>query len=209
MNPILAAAQAIAREKMQGLSARASAKPNPDIADDMTWADLVEQGIATRRLVSNAEIQAAFKGTKFADDDPEATSNPDAPYLDLWVVDLGPPSVAAAVLEKDTLAQLKRFLAINPDSEPILVIDAGRHGLVTEEFVRNTAPDLLAAEQGGLPVALRDADLTIELKKDVPKGASLILRTDRRLGFQPGGGVDFQCAGVARPWIVPAGNRPC
>jgi transcriptional regulator of nitric oxide reductase/ferredoxin len=182
---ILAAAQAIAREKMQGLGSRSAARPNPDINETLNWADMVEQGIAVRRLVTNAEVQGAFAGTKFADDDPEALENPQAAYLDLWVVDLGPPSVAAAVLEKDTLAQLNRFLSINPESEPVLVIDAGRHGLVTEEFIRNTSPDLLSAEQGGLPVALRDADLLLELKPDVPQGAALILRTDRRLGFNP------------------------
>lgn len=182
---ILAAAQAIAREKMQGLGAKSAAKPNPEITGTLSWDDLVEQGIAAHRLVTNSEVQGAFAGTKFADDDPKALENPQAPYLDLWIVDLGPPSVAAAVLEKDTLAQLKRFLAINPDSEPLLVIDKGRHGLVTEEFIRNTSPDLLSAEQGGLPVALRDADFLIELKPGVPEGSTLILRTDRRLGFNP------------------------
>ncbi len=182
---ILGAAQAIAREKMEGLGARSSARPDPAVQEALTWDDLVAKGIATRRLVTNSEVQAAFTGTKFADDDPEALDNPEAAYLDLWVVDVGPPSVAAAVFEKDTLAQLKQFLSISPDAEPVLVIEAGRHGLVTDEFIRNTSPDLLSAEQGGLPVALRDADLSIELKSGVPQGVALVLRTDRRLGFNP------------------------
>ncbi|MEN9895780.1 MAG: hypothetical protein RIR97_1632, partial [Pseudomonadota bacterium] len=188
---ILAAAQAIARQKMAGLSAAASSRPNPDIQETLTWADLVAKGLVTRKTVSNGEMQAQFKGTKFFDDDPEAADNPDAAYLDLWIVDLGPPSLAEAVLKKDTLAALQRFLAINPQSEPVLVLETARHGLITEDFVRNTSPDLLSAKQGGLPVALRDADLTIELKEDVPKGTSLILRTDRRLGFNPAAEWDF------------------
>ena len=67
----------------------------------------------------------------------------------------------------------------------ILVIDAGRHGLVSSDFVRNTAPDRLAAMQDGLPVALRDADLLFETLPGVPEGTAMILRTDRRLGFDP------------------------
>lgn len=80
----------------------------------------------------------------------------------------------------------------DPD-EPVLVVEAGRHGLVSEGFIRNTAPDWISAEQGGFPVAFRDADLLVEMADDVPDalheavdfGAGLILRTDRRLGFDP------------------------
>jgi NosR/NirI family transcriptional regulator, nitrous oxide reductase regulator len=188
---ILGAAQAIAREKMAGMGAAASSRPDPDHWETLTWDDLVKQGLVTRKTVTNAEMQKSFEGTKFFHDDPEASESPDKPFLDLWLADIGPPSIARAVLKKDTLAQLERFLAINPDSEPILVLDAGRHGLITEDFVRNTSPDLLSAKQGGLPVALRDADLTIELNDSVPKGASLILRTDRRLGFNPAAEWEF------------------
>lgn len=188
---ILAAAQAIAREKMAGIGAASSSRPNLEYSEALTWDDLVSQGLVTHKTVTNAQMQTAFEGTKFFDDDPEALEHPEAPYLDLWLVDLGPPSIAAAVLKKDTLAQLERFLAINPDSEPLLVLESGRHGLITEDFVRNTSPDLLSAKQGGLPVALRDADLTIELDDALPKGVPLILRTDRRLGFNPVAEWDF------------------
>ena len=59
--------------------------------------------------------------------------------------------------------------------------------------MRNTSPDWISAEQSGLPVALRDADLFFDLHPDLPKalhdavdnGQALILRTDRRLGFDP------------------------
>ena len=51
--------------------------------------------------------------------------------------------------------------------------------------MRNTAPDRLAAMQDGLPVALRDADLLFETLPGVPEGTAMILRTDRRLGFDP------------------------
>lgn len=186
---ILAATLKVAREKMNGIATGPPAYPDPDYSEDLTWDDLVAQGIVTRKIVTNREIDASFEGTLWEDDDPDAKENPDAAYLDLWLVDLGAPSIAKAVLSKDGYEELAEFMSISTTDEPVLVIDTGRHGLVTEEFVRNTAPDLISAEQGGFPIAFRDSDIFIELNAALPDalqdGAALILRTDRRLGFDP------------------------
>ena len=182
---ILAAALKVARYKMKGIATGPLAMPDPDHDEPLTWADLVEQGIASRHIVTNAETDAAFAGTLWEDDDPEARQNPDKPYIDLWVVDIGPPSIARAVLSDQTLAELRDFLEISPHDEPLLLIETARHGLVSDDFVRNTAPDWLSAQQGGLPVALRDADLFVTLAPGLPDGTAMILRADRRLGFNP------------------------
>ncbi|MEM8812240.1 MAG: 4Fe-4S binding protein [Pseudomonadota bacterium] len=182
---ILAAAFAVARERLSGIAKRQPTRPDLELDEDLTWDDLVERGLATRKVVTNAEVDELFKGTIWEDDDPEAKDDPDGIYLDLWVVDVGPPAIARAVLEKDTLEELDRFREISVHDEPILVIDAGRHGLVDENFIRNTSPDLIFAHQDGLPIALRDADLFVELKADIDYEVAMILRTDRRLGFDP------------------------
>ncbi|WP_298864649.1 4Fe-4S binding protein [uncultured Sulfitobacter sp.] len=186
---ILAATLKVAREKMNGISTGPPAFPNLEYSEDLTWDDLVTQGIVTRKTVTNAEIDAAFAGTLWEDDDPGATQNPDENYLDLWVVDLGAPSVAKAVLSPDGFAELQEFMTISTTDEPVLLVETARHGLVTEDFVRNTSPDLISAEQGGFPIAFRDSDLFVELNDALPQevhdGMALILRTDRRLGFDP------------------------
>lgn len=182
---VLAAALAVAREKMQGLASGPPAHPRKDYTEDLTWEDLVEQGIARNHRVTNAELQNLWIGTTWEDDDPIATDEPDALYLDLWIVDLGPDSIARATLAPDSYKELKSFMEIADFDEPILVIDAGRHGLVSPDFVRNTSPDWLSAKQDGLPVALRDSDLFVELAAGLPDGEAMILRTDRRLGFDP------------------------
>ncbi|MEP2639496.1 4Fe-4S binding protein [Roseobacter sp.] len=186
---ILAATLKVAREKMSGIAAGPPAFPNETYHEDLTWDDLVTQGIVTRKVVSNRDIDAAFAGTLWEDDDPEAKANPDDPYLDLWVVDLGAPSIAAAVLSEDGLKELRDFMAISTTDEPVLVVETARHGLITADFVRNTAPDLISAQQGGFPIAFRDSDIYIDLHKGLPDalhdGTALILRTDRRLGFDP------------------------
>jgi len=101
------------------------------------------------------------------------------------VVDLGPTSIAKAALTQDSFEELERFKEISDNDEPILVIDAGRHGLVGPDFIRNTSPDLIFAKQDKFPIALRDADLDVELANGVPGEVAMILRTDRRLGFDP------------------------
>ncbi|WP_171181190.1 4Fe-4S binding protein [Ruegeria sp. HKCCD8929] len=182
---ILAATLVVAREKMQGLSTEPAARPDPELEIELTWDDLIKEGLAGRKTVTNAEADAAFVETIWANDDPEAAESPDENYLDLWIVDIGPPSIAQAALSDDTYKELQRFLKISPEMEPILLIDAGRHGLVSEDFVRNTAPDRVYLEQDELPVALRDADLLVELADGAPDGTAMIVRTDRRLGFDP------------------------
>lgn len=182
---LLAAAFKVAREKIEGIGGRAAAEPDLDHQEELTWSDIVEQGLAGRRLVTNREVDEAFADSIWADDDELAKEEPDAAYLDLWVVDIGPPSIAEAILDRDSLEQLRSFQDLSPEDEPILVIDAGRHGLVTEDFVRNTSPDLITASQGGLPIALRDADLDVELLDGIPGEYAMVLRTDRRLGFDP------------------------
>jgi transcriptional regulator of nitric oxide reductase len=186
---ILAATLKVAREKMSGIATGPPAFPNLDYIEDLTWDDLVAQGIVTRKVVLNSEIDAEFAGTLWEDDDPEASENPDETFMDLWVVDLGAPSVAKTVLSEDGFAELQQFMSISTTDEPVLLIETARHGLVTEEFVRNTSPDLISAEQGGFPIAFRDSDIYIELNDALPEalhdGTALILRTDRRLGFDP------------------------
>ncbi|MEM7425489.1 MAG: 4Fe-4S binding protein [Pseudomonadota bacterium] len=186
---ILAAAFAVARKRLSGIKAGPAVRPDRGHSEELTWAGLVSSGIAGRRLVTNAEVDSAFRETLWADDDPLAKDDPQAAYLDLWVVDIGHPSVARAVLTRDSFEELQNFQEISTHDEPILVIDAGRHGLVDKDFVRNTSPDLIFARQDGLPIALRDADLEVELAEGVPGNTAMILRTDRRIGFDP-----------TRPW---------
>lgn len=183
---ILAASFAVARERMQGLAGGPVPLPKRGEGPELDWKALVEKGIAQRRTITNAEVQAAFADSLWEDDDAEALAQPDGNYLDLWVVDVGPDAIAKAVLDADTLAQRDEFLTIADHAEPLLLLANGHHGLVSEDFVPNTAPDLLLAEQNGLPIALRHALIDVETAKGVPQFEHrMMIRTDRRLGFNP------------------------
>lgn len=183
---ILAATLAVAKEKMQGVSAGPPPRPDPAHDEPLDWQSAVKEGLIGRLVVTGAELDAAFAGTKWQGTGDVA---PDARYIDLYVVDLGPPALARAVLAPDTLAEVERFVARAPDDELYLLIEAGSHGIVSPDFVRNTAPDRVSAQQDGLPLALRDADILPELAAGVPAELSdavrMVLRLDRRLGFDP------------------------
>ena len=186
---VLAAANAVARREMRGLGGAPASAPDPNHVEVLDFDDLVAQGIARRHRIDNRQMQAMFRDSLWETDDPLALADPDGLYLDLWVIDIGPPAVARAVLDDQSFAELRHFLSISPDDEPILLVDQGRHGLVSADFVRNTEPDLIGAQQDGLPLALRDADLELNLKPGLPRGHQVVLRADRRLGFDP-----------TRPW---------
>lgn len=186
---LLGAALQVAREKMQGIATGPPAFPNTSIDENISWDMAVQQGLFKRVTYTNAQVQALFRGTIWEDDDPEAQDAPDDLFLDLWIADVGPRSVARALLDEDTLEELDHFMSISTFDEPILMVETARHGLVSPDFVRNTSPGWIELSQDGLPIALRDADLFVSLSDDAPDalhdGTAMILRTDRRLGFDP------------------------
>ena len=69
---VVGAALAVARTKMQGLATAPPAFPNSGHDETLIWQDLVDQGIATHKVYTNAQVDALFKGTLWEDDDPEA-----------------------------------------------------------------------------------------------------------------------------------------
>ncbi|NBT50636.1 MAG: 4Fe-4S binding protein [Marivivens sp.] len=158
---ILAATRTVAQEKMQGVASVPPATPNMTYHEDLDWPRLIEQGLAQNIRVTNAEVEAAFEGTPFARTDAEALSDPNGAYLDLWILDIGPPTIARAALGQDTIDQLEVLQRLVPSSEMILLIENGRHGLVGPDFVRNTSPDWVSATQDGLPIQFTlDAEYT-------------------------------------------------
>src|SRR6056297_2332893 len=75
---VLAAALHVARQHMGHVRTAPPARPDPDHSEPLDWDALLAEGLVGRLRVSNAEIEAAFDGTLWADDDPEAQAEPDA-----------------------------------------------------------------------------------------------------------------------------------
>lgn len=180
---ILAAAREVVRRQM-GRKSGASSRPRRDHTEALSWEAMVAQGILRPLALTNADVQQAFSGSPWQNDDPAALDEPGATYLKLWMADVGPSSIARALLDPATIATLDRVLS--SDEEPVLLLADGRDPLVDLDFIRNTTPERISATQNGFPLALRHADVEVRLAPGVPAFRhALLLRIDRRLGFDP------------------------
>lgn len=187
---ILASALKVAREKLANIAPKPARRPRQTLFEPMQWQQLVDAGLIKNLHLDNRDLQQAFSGTPFSSDDAEARQNPDDLYLDLWIADLGVPSVARNILLPETLNTLQGQLADN--EEPILILANGRHQLVGQDFVRNSVPDHMGIMQQGFPISLRDADAEMAFLPTVPDfNQKMIIRVDTRYGFDPSSAWDF------------------
>ena len=60
---ILAATLAVARERMQGIGAGPSPRPDPAHAEPLDWQALLDRGLMHRLTVRESDLDAAFAGT--------------------------------------------------------------------------------------------------------------------------------------------------
>lgn len=181
---ILASAIKVARERLAGIAPKPVGYPNKDIYEKLNWNQLIKKGLIQNLKITNKEIEELFEDTEFAQEDKIALSEPQNTYIDLWVADLGIPTVARNLLSKENINELNDQL--DSFEEAILVLAKGRHQLVDEEFVRNSVPDFLEIIQDGFPISMRDADLDIVLLETVPKvEQAMIFQVDTRFGFDP------------------------
>ncbi len=188
-NTVLAAARKVARELMGVHGESPVAYPDPDVRDVLGWTDLVDRGIAHHFPITFETVQKSFEGTVWADD-VEMVGEPMA--LDLWVLDVSPGSIGHAVLDSSTLRVLAQGNDVREYEEAVLLLANGPYRLLAENFVPNTAPDRILFRQNGLPVSVFDAYVDVQLKPGVPRFEQiLLLRVDRRLGFNPAASWDL------------------
>ena len=184
---IMSAAREVAKNLLDGMSmVQEKVTLKPDEGIEFTWDELVEKGFAKHVTTTHGEIRAQFADTKWRSDDPFSDASDDELYVDLWIVDVTHSHVARSVMSKRMFRDWEGFKKIAPEDETLLFIEQGYHGLVDEEFVRNTTPPLLSAKQDKFPLSISDADLLIDLKKGVPdEVTAMVIRIDRRQGFSP------------------------
>jgi len=184
---ILSSAREVAKTMLNGFSmVQEKVSLKGDEGKEFTWDELVAQGLAKHVTATHGEVRALFSDTQWRSDDPFPEAADDELFVDLWIVDVTHPHVARSVMGARMLRDWESFNRIAPDDETILLIEQGVHGLIDDEFVRNTAPPLITANQDKFPLSIRDADLLIDLKQGVPDdGTAIVVRLDRRQGFSP------------------------
>lgn len=190
---LLAASLKVARAKMgygAGRDPDMVGRIKPDVLDALDWQGLERKGLITRKVFSNAEVEAAFKGTAAEGmDDGGGAAN--APFVELVFAPLTVPSVGSSLLPPATWDYLQKRL--EPGDHALLVASKGRYGIVGEDFQRGTLPDRLSLTQGGLPLEMRDLDLdtTIGFPEDLKDAQWRVFRVISAAGLDPSLPLNF------------------
>ncbi len=153
-------AQEAARAQSDKSAAPGTArKPEPSGPDDRYlrtgWNGLSAAGLVQAWTISQAELEAKFKGSEGAGRDAEGLIRPQVAALDLWVAWVGLPQAGRNVLETPRWREVR---ALREQGEQVLlVLDGGRHPLVAPQADagRTRGAGLMLA-QGSKSFALRE-----------------------------------------------------
>jgi len=181
---IIASAIKVAKEKLAGIAPKAVGYPNKEIYEKLSYDELLKKGLIKNLKVKNSEVEKLFLGSSFEGSDEIALEEPQELYTDVFVADLSLPTIAKNLLDEQTIKEIEHQL--NDTEEAIIIFSNGRHNLVSEDFVRNSAPNLLEIVQDGFPIAMKDADLDITFKNEIPDfEQAMIFQIDTKFGFDP------------------------
>ncbi|MBI2518623.1 MAG: 4Fe-4S binding protein [Opitutae bacterium] len=191
---VLAAALQVARAKLgyaQGRSAAEAARVRDEVFERLTWPQLLDQGYVGHRVLTNGEVETAFRGTVGEGQDNIAREQPGAPFTELWYAYLNVPTVGRSLLGDAGHARL--MARVEPGQHVLWVASRGRYGFVGEDYVRGAVPERLGLRQNGLPIELRDReyDVAITAPGLPPEASARTFAVYAQAGFDP-----------AQPWTL-------
>jgi NosR/NirI family transcriptional regulator, nitrous oxide reductase regulator len=189
---VLASAIKVAKVKLgiAGASANATpAKPNQEIFEKLSFAQMLEKGLVQRVQFSNADVEALFKGGIGEGLDKVGLADSKGSMIDLYVTDPLLPSVGRTLMGDKAYEKLLSDLT---DGQPaIMVISAGRWSVTGEDWTPGSVPDRLTVKQAGLPLVVRDMAWSRPLVANgVPSQDMIILKIPATAGFDPAGAFD-------------------
>lgn len=192
---LLAASLKVARAKMgysTGTDPDLIARIRPDVYEALDWKGLLKEGLVTQKVFSNAEVEAAFKGTVGEGLDDEGNRAPNAPFVELTFAHLNVPGAGRNLLSAQTWDYLQKRL--DPGDHALLVMAKGRYGIVSDDFQRGSVPDRLTLSQNKLPLEMRDLDLDTQLNvpDDLKDAQWRVFRVISPAGLDPSLPLDFE-----------------
>jgi transcriptional regulator of nitric oxide reductase len=189
---VLSAALEVARAKLgfaQGRDPGQIARIRHDLYEPMTLGALLDAGLVKHMRVPNREVERLFAGSAGAGLDPEALARPGEAFIDLYLAWGSVPMVGRNLLNENSWRRLAGRL--EPGDHALLVMSAGRHGILAEDFVRGSVPQRIALRQDGLPLEMRDLDLELSLREPLPVTEIVALRVIAQAGLDPSRPLDF------------------
>jgi NosR/NirI family transcriptional regulator, nitrous oxide reductase regulator len=191
---VLSAALQVARAKLgfaAGRDPSRIARIHTDLFEQMDLETLRAAGLLAHLQVRNRDVEALFAGSAGEGLDPQALAEPDAVFIDLWLAWASVPSAGRSLLDAPSWRRLANRL--EPQDHALLVLSAGRHGILSDEFVRGSVPDRIVLRQDRLPFELRDLDLDLKPAPSaaLPATELVALRVIAQAGLDPAQPLEF------------------
>jgi len=162
---LLSASLTVAREKLgfaKGRDPDLIARLDKERYEPMSWQQLVAAGLIQRFRFSNAQVEEQFKDTIGEGLDEEGLDDPEGTFIELYIANLTVPAIGRNLLLPDAWQYLNESTSEN--DQVLLVVGGGRYSFVGEKFVRGKVPERISLQQEGLPVQIRDFDLSDRLE---------------------------------------------
>lgn len=189
---VLSAALVVARAKLgfaQGREPGAIARIREDMFAPMPLRALLDEGLVKHVRVPNREVERLFAGSAGEGLDPDALAHPGEAFIDLYLAWASVPAIGRNLLDERSWQRLAGRL--DQGDHALLVMSAGRHGILSEDFVRGSVPGRIALRQDGLPLEMRDLDLELALRSPLPVTEIVALRVIAQAGLDPARPLDF------------------
>jgi len=191
---VLSAALKVARARLgfaQGRDPGRIGRIRTDLFAPMSLAALMEAGLVRHVRVANRDVERLFAGSAGAGLDAQALAHPDDVFVDVWAAWASVPAVGRNLLAPRTWNRLQGRL--EPGDHALLVMAAGPHTIMGDDFVRGSVPRGIVLRQDRLPVEMRDLDIEPRLADGVrlPAGEMLLLRVIGQAGLDPARALDF------------------
>jgi transcriptional regulator of nitric oxide reductase len=183
---VLSAALMVARARLgfaQGRDPGAIARIRNEVVEAASLRALLDEGLVKHLRVPNRDIEKLFAGSPGAGLDPDALARPGEPFIDLYLAWASVPAIGRNLLDERSWQRLASRL--DEGDHALLVMSAGRHGILHEEFVRGSVPQRIALRQDGLPLEMRDLDLELALRDALPVKEIVALRVIAQAGLDP------------------------
>lgn len=185
---LLAASLKVARARMgygEGTDPDLIARVRPEVYESMDWDGLQSAGLVARKVLSNAQVEEAFRGTAVEGADEQTRMAPDQSFVEFYLAYLDVPSVGRNLLPPPTWDYLQKRL--EPGDHALLVMSKGRYAIVPEDFQRGSVPERLTLSQNQLPLEMRDLDLdtTLQLPPALQDATWRVFRVISAAGLDP------------------------
>lgn len=164
------------------------ARVRKDTYAPMDWDALLEAGLVQHLRITQGMVEKAFDGSGV---EQPVAGRESSTFCDLYITYLNMPAIGRNLLSEFGWNHLLERM--DGGDHALLVIAAGPHTFVGDNFVRGAVPDRLTLRQGELPLELRDLDLDdpLQLPASLRGADAKVFRVIGPAGLDPARTMDF------------------